>query len=385
MNWEEVEIRDFGRVVTGKTPPTKEKKYFNGNYCFISPKDLEHDSRYILDSKTKISKLAIDKFKNQVLPKNSIFFTALSFGFGKIGIANELCLTNQQINSIIVDSNKYDFNFIYYLLRNYTPLIRSYDAGIVTPIVPKSVFEKIKINVPKDKITQSKIGNILSAYDDLIQNNLKRIELLEQAAQNIYKEWFVHLRFPGYEDAPINEDTGLPVGWEEKALGEFTEIKKGKNITKSTIIEGNVPVVAGGLKPAYYHNIPNTINPVITVSASGANAGYVNIYLEDIWASDCSYVDSKLSDSVLFIHNLLMHQQELIFGMQRGAAQPHVYPKDLKRAEFIIPDKSLIQNFEEQVSAQYDMKRVLLNQNQKLKVARDILLPRLMNRTIEVS
>ena len=85
-----------------------------------------------------------------------------------------------------------------------------------------------------------------------------------------------------------------------------------------------------------------------------------------------------------FIHNLLSNQQELIFGMQRGAAQPHVYPKDLKRAEFVIPDKGLIQKFEEQVSAQYDMKRVLLNQNQKLKTARDILLPRLMNRTIEV-
>jgi len=225
---------------------------------------------------------------------------------------------------------------------------------------------------------------MISAYDDLIENNLKRIKLLEQAAQNIYKEWFVNLRFPNYESTHIDEETGLPVGWEEKSLGEFTEIKKGKNITKSTIIEGNVPVVAGGLKPAYYHNVPNTINPVITVSASGANAGYVNIYLEDIWASDCSYIDTNLSDSIFFIHNLLSHQQDLIFGMQRGAAQPHVYPKDLKRAEFIIADKGLIQQFEEHVSAQYDMKRVLLNQNQKLKLARDILLPRLMSRTIEV-
>ena len=66
--------------------------------------------------------------------------------------------------------------------------------------------------------------------------------------------------------------------------------------------------LAGGLKPAYYHNTSNTINPVITVSASGANAGYVNIYLEDIWVSDCSYVDSSLTDSVFFVHNLLLHQ-----------------------------------------------------------------------------
>ena len=122
------------------------------------------------------------------------------------------------------------------------------------------------------------------------------------------------------------------------------------------------------MEPAYFHSTANVQGPVATISASGANAGYINIYLEDIWASDCSYIDSNLSDSVFFTHNLLLNHQELIFGMQRGAAQPHVYPKDLKRAEFVIPDKDLIQKFEEQVSPQYDMKRVLLNQNQKLKV-----------------
>ena len=272
--------------------------------------------------------------------------------------------------------------YVYYLLKtlNFSFL----NGGASVPTLNRNVLKSINLKYSSSLKTQKCIADILSAYDDLIENNLKRIKLLEQAAQNIYKEWFVNLRFPGHENTHINEETELPMGWEEKTLGEFTEIKKGKNITKSTIIDGNVPVVAGGLKPAYYHNTSNTINPVITVSASGANAGYVNIYLEDIWASDCSYIDSNLSDSVFFIHSLLLNQQELIYGMQRGAAQPHVYPKDLKRAEFVIPAKGLIQKFEEQVSAQYDMKRVLLNQNQKLKAARDILLPRLMNRTIEV-
>lgn len=283
------------------------------------------------------------------------------------------------------DKTKVDSKFLSLYINSKEDVIENMGKGATgqTELSAKDLSE-LNVFYPKSLQTQKRIADILSAYDDLIENNLKRIKLLEQAAQNIYKEWFVNLRFPGHENTHINEETELPMGWEEKTLGEFTEIKKGKNITKSTIIDGNVPVVAGGLKPAYYHNTSNTINPVITVSASGANAGYVNIYLEDIWASDCSYIDSNLSDSVFFIHNLLLNQQELIYGMQRGAAQPHVYPKDLKRAEFVIPAKGLIQKFEEQVSAQYDMKRVLLNQNQKLKAARDILLPRLMNRTIEV-
>jgi type I restriction enzyme S subunit len=268
------------------------------------------------------------------------------------------------------DKTKVDSKFLSLYINSKEDVIENMGKGATgqTELSAKDLSE-LNVFYPKSLQTQKRIADILSAYDDLIENNLKRIKLLEQAAQNIYKEWFVNLRFPGHENTHINEETELPMGWEEKTLGEFTEIKKGKNITKSTIIDGNVPVVAGGLKPAYYHNTSNTINPVITVSASGANAGYVNIYLEDIWASDCSYIDSNLSDSVFFIHNLLLNQQELIYGMQRGAAQPHVYPKDLKRAEFVIPAKGLIQKFEEQVSAQYDMKRVLLNQNQKLKAA----------------
>jgi type I restriction enzyme, S subunit len=322
--------------------------------------------------------------KKFIANKDDIIFTRT----GQVGLVfrNQYGIIHNNCFTVSPLNEELSKDYLYWFLRSEETITKAKGlaAGAAQPDLNHGAFKSISITYPKSLKTQKRTADILSAYDDLIENNLKRIKLLEQAAQNIYKEWFVNLRFPGHKNTSINEETGLPVGWEEKALGEFTEIKKGKNITKSTIKEGNVPVVAGGLKPAYYHNTSNTSNPVITVSASGANAGYVNMYLEDIWASDCSYIDSNLSDSVFFIHNLLSNQQELIFGMQRGAAQPHVYPKDLKRAEFVIPDKGLIQKFEEQVSAQYDMKRVLLNQNQKLKTARDILLPRLMNRTIEV-
>ena len=106
-SWVKVELRDLGRVVTGKTPPTSEQKYFNGSYNFISPKDMKFDSRYIKSSLTTITSEAITKFKNQVIPRNTVMFTALSYGFGKIGLANGLCLTNQQINSIIVDDTNF--------------------------------------------------------------------------------------------------------------------------------------------------------------------------------------------------------------------------------------------------------------------------------------
>tara|TARA_B110000977_G_C11008411_1_gene466693 strand:+ start:317 stop:1441 length:1125 start_codon:yes stop_codon:yes gene_type:complete len=374
MSWEEIELKEVSKYRTEKINTTE----IETNY--ISTENMLPEKGGIIDSSYPPTSKTVASFKtNDVLVSNiRPYFKKIWFADFDGGCSNDVIVFKTDEKNLIP-------KFLYYQLSKdeFFDFMMSGANGTKMPRGNRKAIPTFKLLLPPLQ-TQKRISDILSAYDGLIENNLKRIRLLGQAAQNIYKEWFVNLRFPGHENTPINEETGLPEGWEENALGEFTEIKKGKNITKSTIIDGNVPVVAGGLKPAYYHNTSNTSNPVITVSASGANAGYVNMYLEDIWASDCSYIDSKLSDSVFFIHNLLSNQQELIFGMQRGAAQPHVYPKDLKRAEFVIPDKGLIQKFEEQVSAQYDMKRVLLNQNQKLKAARDILLPRLMNRTIEV-
>jgi type I restriction enzyme S subunit len=386
MSWKTICIGDLGKVITGNTPPKKDPEFYGDDYKFIKPTDMDIDARYTTITEDHYSLKAYEKYKKSLIPPLSTCVVTIGSIGKKITLTDDNSFVNQAVNAVIPKIDEYDPFFVFYALKNLLPNVKEADTGASSgrENVSKSNFMSLPLNVPNSLKTQKRIGLVLSSFDDLIENNIKRIKLLEQAAQNIYKEWFVHLRFPGHENIPINEETGLPEGWEEKALGEFTEIKKGKNITKSTIIEGNVPVVAGGLKPAYYNNTPNTINPVITVSASGANAGYVNIYLEDIWASDCSYIDTNLSDSIFFIHNLLSHQQDLIFGMQRGAAQPHVYPKDLKRTEFLIPAKDIIIKFEEQVSPQYKMKRVLLSQNQKLKAARDILLPRLMNRTIEV-
>ena len=392
MSWDEVLIKDVAKIVGGYS--FKSKDFTTTGVPVIKIKSLKKE-KIVIDNDSYIDKCFLELDEKYHINYNDILIaltgshiTLPSSAVGRVAKSQhkETLLLNQRVGKFIVDPTLCYHDFLFYILiSDYffkSVGLRAQGAASQANISGNDVGS-IVVNLPPLQ-TQKRIADILSAYDDLIENNLKRIKLLEQAAQNIYKEWFVNMRFPGHENTVMNEETGLPEGWEEKALGEFTEIKKGKNITKSTIIEGNVPVVAGGLKPAYYHNVPNTINPVITVSASGANAGYVNIYLEDIWASDCSFIDTNLSDSIFFIHNLLFHQQDLIFGMQRGAAQPHVYPKDLKRTEFLIPEKDLIIKFEEQVSPQYKMRRVLLGQNQKLKAARDILLPRLMNRTIEV-
>ena len=257
--------------------------------------------------------------------------------------------------------------------------------GILTryaqPNINLTVLKGLELPLP-DLRTQQAITNILSAYDDLIENNRRRIALLEEAAHLLYREWFVHFRFPGHEQVKMID--GIPQGWVEGELGELGRIRKGRNITKNCVEDGNVPVVAGGLKPAYYHNVSNASAPVVTVSASGANAGYVAIYLKDIWASDCSYMTIGENPHIYFWYLTLKCRQVEITSMQQGTAQPHVYPKHLRRMRIAMPPLRLLEEFQEIVGRFFALVKNLQVQSDSLATARDLLLPRLMNGEIAV-
>ena len=145
-----------------------------------------------------------------------------------------------------------------------------------------------------------------------------------------------------------------------------------------------MPVVAGGLSPAYYHDTPNVIGPVVTISASGANAGYVNIYHEDIWASDCSFISGSQTERLFYLYLLLRDRQREIIGLQRGAAQPHVYPKDLARLIVRIPRDDIVEEFLESVTENLGQMGALNRYTIRLVQARDLLLPRLMSGEVAV-
>ena len=222
----------------------------------------------------------------------------------------------------------------------------------------------------------------LKAYDDLIENNQKQIKLLEEAAQRLYKEWFVNLRFPGYEDVAVVD--GVPEGWKKGMLSDVAVFKRGSTITKSQVNEGNVPVVAGGLEPAYYHNQANTVSPVVTVSGSGANAGFTRLYTVDVFASDCSFTDAKDSPYVYFVYCFLKANKAELDVLQKGAAQPHVYAKDINAMELNVPNEQCIKEYCERISPFFDKIKTLDKQIKYSIEARDRLLPRLMNGELEV-
>lgn len=273
--------------------------------------------------------------------------------------------------------------YIYYQLRS--PYIGRWleqiSIGATMPSINTGLLSGIEIYLPSLE-TQRRIAGILSAYDDLIENNRKQIKLLEEAAQRLYREWFVNFRFPGYEHIEIINN--LPEGWTLGILQQIANFKRGKTITKAQVQEGAVPVVAGGLEPAYYHNVANTKAPVITVSGSGANAGFTRMYYTDVFASDCSFVDASTSDSLPFVYCLLKSNRSKLDTLQKGAAQPHVYAKDINALELYVPSHDLLQRFCDITRPLFAKIGVLERQSIQLSQARDRLLPRLMNQDIKI-
>lgn len=289
------------------------------------------------------------------------------------GIVHNNCFTVTPNDESVLSRD-----FLYFLLQSqyFFDKANSLARGAAQPDLPHSLFNSIEISYPRLE-TQHHIATILSRYDSLIENYQKQIKLLEESAQRLYKEWFIDLRFPGHENIKIVD--GVPEGWKKDNLGTLIEFKRGKTITKKEVVEGNIPVVAGGLEPAYYCNKFNTSKRVITISGSGANAGYTRMYFEKVWASDCSFADSSMTPYLHFVFCFLHDNKTIIDNMQKGAAQPHVYAKDINLMEICIPTEIMLKSFEERASKYFDTISSLQSQIRHLIKARDRLLPKLMS------
>ncbi|MDD4794701.1 MAG: restriction endonuclease subunit S, partial [Dehalococcoidales bacterium] len=193
------------------------------------------------------------KYQHFAVNAGDIVVASSGNSYGKVGLITSEHLPLMMNTSVIRfhTSNKQRLapGFLYAFLRSHLFFnqIEGFIIGSAQPNFGPSHLKRMFIPLPPLP-TQRKIASILSAYDDLIENNLRRIKILEEMAQNLYWEWFVNFRFPGWQntrfvDSPLGR---IPEGWEVTKLGELIEIKRGKNITKNTIVDGSVPVIAGG-------------------------------------------------------------------------------------------------------------------------------------------
>lgn len=229
-------IGDLGRVVTGKTPPSSQPELFGDLHPFLTPTDINGFSRYIEPARY-LSFEGSNYQRRLALPKRAICVVCIGATIGKVCMTTRMSFTNQQINSVVVNENEHDPFFVYQLLTTLRDELKSNAGGAATPIINKTAFSNIEIRVPPLAV-QKRIASVLSAYDELIENSQRRIELLEAMARAVYREWFVLFRLAGHETTPRMASVlgDIPAGWAVKSIQEFGTIVTGKTPSKATRI-----------------------------------------------------------------------------------------------------------------------------------------------------
>lgn len=397
MSWEEIQIKDIGKVITGNTPPKNDSENYGGNYPFLKPTDMNIGERYTFVTDEFYSEKAFEKYKKSYIPPLSTCVVTIGTIGEKMCLTHDWCFTNQSVNSVIPIQEKYDGMFVFYLLKYNLYQVKNANAGTSSgrEHVNKTTFSNLKVSVPKSLETQKRIASILSTYDDLLENNLKRIKLLEETAQNIYKEWFVNFRFSNYEHTEFDAESGLPVGWEKINLYDFAEIKMGFSFKAEDFNEDNIGKPAIRIRdiPSSWTRTYTTqeVSEEFMVEQGDILIGMDGFFYLDIWRGQKGYLVQRVcrlrakNESLQgFLLESLRQPISYYEKTISGATVAHLGAKHLKEIFINVPkDNQLLEDMK--IFNRLNSKKInLSNQNQKLKEARDIMLPRLMNRTIEV-
>jgi len=237
-------------------------------------------------------------------------------------------------------------------------------------------LRELPIMFSEEKVPR--IVEMISNYDDLIENNQKQIKLLEEAAQRLYKEWFVDLRFPGHENTKIVD--GVPEGWSRGLLKELISVNYGKDHKKAPD-DGNIPVYgSGGLMRKCNKSLFSGEAVLIPRKGSLNNIMYVD---ETFWTVDTMfYATMKQPHTAVFVYFFVKAFD--MYSMNIGAAVPSMTTKILDAMDVVIPDKETLEKFDKRAKTYFNKIKTLQGQNERLKTARNLLLPKLMSGEVEV-
>lgn len=288
------------------------------------------------------------------------------------------------IRARLKDTTKHDPVFWTYHFKNmaFRRAMAGTAVGANIQNLSQSRLANYEATIPDIDI-QRKIAQILSAYDNLIENNQKQIKLLEEATQRLYKEWFVDLRFPGYEDVAITD--GVPEGWSIRKIDEIFLIKYGKTLPTSKITEtGKYPVYGANGTIGYYHQ-KNCDNYVVLITSRGNGSGDVSRTLDkESFVTNNSFIVNPFNESFGIPYTYQLMKATDFKSICSGSAQPQLTNNSISMLNILVPQTSIICSFCVRTQPLYDKIEQLLKQNRLLGQARDRLLPKLMNEELEV-
>jgi type I restriction enzyme, S subunit len=341
--------------------------------------DTSNTDRFIAQSEFQT------KYFHFAIEANDILVASSGNTYGKVGRIRNDQLPVMMNTSVIrmhpLDNQTLSPNFLYAYIRS--PLFRNqieqFVIGSAQPNFGPYHLNRMKIILPSYTI-QQKIAAILSAYDDLIENNTRRIRILEEMAQAIYREWFINFRFPGHESVRMVESElgPVPEGWEVRKIGDIIELQYGKGLKTEDRKEGLVPVY-GSSGIIGYHNRDLVKGPGVVVGRKG-NVGSVFWSDTDFFPIDTVYyVKTKLP-----LHYIFFNLQKQNF-LNNDAAVPGLNRNQAYSLPFLIPDSDTLIEFEKLSDNFFNSIKSLERKNANLRRTRDLLLPKLISGEIDVS
>lgn len=383
MKWEKVKLGNVCEITSSKRIFYSE--YVDDGVPFYRSKEIiESDEGKVIENPLYIS---VDKY-NEIKEKFGVPQTGdmLLTSVGTIGIPYIIkkkdCFYFKDGNLTWFRDFREGLNskYLYYWIKSSegTGILYNTTIGSSQKALTISALKNIKVSLPPRSV-QDKIVEVVSAYDDLIENNQRQIKLLEEAAQRLYKEWFVDLRFPGHENTKIVD--GVPEGWSRTNINEILTFHRGYDLTKNEMKAGRYPVV-GSTTVIGYHNEFKIKGPGIVTGRSGSLGKYQFIW-DNFWPHNTSlYISDYKDHNIFFVYSLL--QTVDFASLNNGGAIPTLNRNVLSNIEVIEPTDELQEMFAKIAEPQYQKIKNLEKQNNQLKMARDALLPKLMSGEVEV-
>jgi type I restriction enzyme, S subunit len=323
-DWKTSKIGSITDVFAGGTPSTGVHSFWGGNIRWMNSGEL--NLRKVFEVENRITEDGLKNSSARLIPKNCVLIGLAGQGKTRGTVAiNRVELTTNQSVAAIYPSIEFVPEYLYYNLDlRYKEIRDLSDGGGGRGGLNLKLIKSIEIPLPERR-EQEAIASALSDIDELIES----IDTEIRKKQNIQK---------GFQQSLVAGDYFKQnnISFEIKQIQNLPiEIQRGHLITGTKKIDGRIPVVAGGISAAYYNNVANRFGTTITISASGANAGFVNLWRCDIWASDCSTIGESEMYEVLYIFYVLKEKQGELFDSQYGGGQPHIRPKEI--GEISIP------------------------------------------------
>ena len=398
--FKEYRISQIGEVAGGGTPPSGTAEYWDGDIPWVSPKDLTgYTSVYIARGESSITTAGLNKSGTRLLPTNTVLFSSRA-PIGYVAIASNPICTNQGFKSVICNETIVNPLYLYYYIKANLDYFKLWGTGATFPEISGNAMKRIKVRIFKDIEKQKKTADILYSYDKLIEVNNQRIKVLEQMAENLYKEWFVRFRFPGHETAEF--ENGIPKGWEYCTVGALSSVLQ-RGISPDYDDEGELTVISQkcirqnimdinearkqtkSFKPELNLIDGDTIICSTGTGTLGRVGQVYGDFPDTTFDSHVTLVRAKAETGKPFLFWTLKELQPWFMNMGIGSTnQQELYRGTIKNAKALKPEGGLISKFERAVEPIHRSIISLIHSQENLVRQRDLLLPRLMSGKLEV-